>query len=138
MKLPSFRHFQDRFLTANKEKWGKDTALCFTRFVFLMFRGPLASHDSNPYPNRSRIAQYNATKPLSDQANPVGRLRQKNPATKKGLRNSRGKKWIAKIPIQRFFSKSEILFPPNSRQILTRFSLNSWPILQEAAKLNLK
>ena len=36
--------------------------LCFAMFVFLMFRGPLASHDSNPYPNRSRIARYNATK----------------------------------------------------------------------------
>ena len=38
------------------------TALCFARFVFLTFRGPLASHDSNPYPIRSRIARYNATK----------------------------------------------------------------------------
>ena len=36
--------------------------LCFAMFVFLMFRRPLASHDSNPYPNRSRIARYNATK----------------------------------------------------------------------------
>ena len=36
--------------------------LCFATFVFLTFRGPLASHDSNPYPNRSRIARYNATK----------------------------------------------------------------------------
>ena len=36
--------------------------LCFAMFVFLTFRGPLASHDSNPYPNRSRIARYNATK----------------------------------------------------------------------------
>ena len=35
--------------------------LCFAMFVFLTFRGPLASHDSNPYPNRSRIARYNAT-----------------------------------------------------------------------------
>ena len=38
--------------------------LCFAIFVFLTFRGPLASHDSNPYPNRSRIARYNATKVL--------------------------------------------------------------------------
>ena len=30
--------------------------------MFLTFRGPLASHDSNPYPNRSRIARYKATK----------------------------------------------------------------------------
>ena len=36
--------------------------LCFARFVFSTFRGPLASRDSNPYPNRSRIARYNATK----------------------------------------------------------------------------
>ena len=36
--------------------------LCFAMFVFLTFRGPLASHDSNPYPNRSRIARYNVTK----------------------------------------------------------------------------
>ena len=36
--------------------------LCFAMFVFLTFRGPLASHDSNPYPNRSRIARYNASK----------------------------------------------------------------------------
>ena len=36
--------------------------LCFAIFVFLTFRGPLASHDSNPYPNHSRIARYNATK----------------------------------------------------------------------------
>ena len=40
--------------------------LCFARFVFLTFRGPLASHDSNPYPKRSRIERYNATKgPMS-------------------------------------------------------------------------
>ena len=61
MKLPSFRHFPDRFLTVNKENRERK-ALCFARFVFLTFRGPLASHDSNPYPNRSRIARYNATK----------------------------------------------------------------------------
>ena len=66
MKLPSFRHFQDRFLTANKEKWGKDMALCFARFVFLTFRGSLASHDSNPYLTCSRIARY--TMPLSSSA----------------------------------------------------------------------
>ena len=36
--------------------------LGFAMFVFLTFRGPLASHDSNPYPHRSRIARYNATK----------------------------------------------------------------------------
>ena len=41
---------------------GEETGLCFAGCVFLTFRGPLASHDSNPYPNRSRIARYNATK----------------------------------------------------------------------------
>ena len=30
--------------------------LCFARFVFLTFRGPLASHGSNPHPKRSRIS----------------------------------------------------------------------------------
>ena len=40
---------------------GRETGLCFARFVFFWtFRG--ASHDSNPYPNCSRIARYNATK----------------------------------------------------------------------------
>ena len=62
VKLPSFRHFQDRFLTANRENGEKKTGLCFARFVLLTFRGLLASHNSNPYPNRSRIARYNATK----------------------------------------------------------------------------
>ena len=128
MKLPWFRHFQDRFLTTVREKWGKkglfwelpdhlqsqnpeapisskkisekvrkvqkivdfncfldfsDTfselfggpgsrgpklllgdsfetfrgvlakqACCVPGFEFLTFRGPFASHDSNPYPNR--------------------------------------------------------------------------------------
>ena len=62
VKSPPSRHFQDRNLTTNNEKWGKDTGLCFARFVFSTFRGPLASHDSNPYPNRSRIARDNAAK----------------------------------------------------------------------------
>ena len=39
--------------------------LCFAMSVFLTLRGPLASHDSNPYPNRTRIARYNATKFLA-------------------------------------------------------------------------
>ena len=30
--------------------------------MFLTFRGPFASHDSNPCPNRSRIMRYKATK----------------------------------------------------------------------------
>ena len=43
---------------------GEEKRACVSQgFVFLTFRGPLASHDSNPYPNRSRIARYNATKP---------------------------------------------------------------------------
>ena len=38
--------------------------LCFLMFhlCFLTFRGPLASHESNPHPNHSLIARYNATK----------------------------------------------------------------------------
>ena len=66
MKLPSFRHFQDQLLTTSKKKWGKKMGLCFAMFVFSTFRGPLALHDSNLYPNRSRIARYNAlpTAPL--------------------------------------------------------------------------
>ena len=31
VKLPSFRHFQDQFLTANKEKWGKKNGPVFRR-----------------------------------------------------------------------------------------------------------
>ena len=38
----------------------------------MIFRWPLAAHDSNPYPNRSRIARYNATKIHSDTP-PFGR-----------------------------------------------------------------
>ena len=44
----------------------KKKALCFARFVFLTFRGPLASHDSNPYPKRSRIARYMPLRPCAD------------------------------------------------------------------------
>ena len=62
VRLPSFRHFQANSLLQTRRSGGRKTRLCFAGFVFLMFRGPLASHDSNPYPNRSRIARYNATK----------------------------------------------------------------------------
>ena len=63
VKLPLFRHFQDRFLMANREKREeKRMALCLPRFWFLMFGGPFASHDSNPHPNRTSIARYTATK----------------------------------------------------------------------------
>ena len=31
VKLPSFRHFQDRFLTTNKEKWGKKNGPVFRK-----------------------------------------------------------------------------------------------------------
>ena len=41
---------------------GRTRALVSRRVVFLTFRGPFPSHDSNPFPNRSRIARYNATK----------------------------------------------------------------------------
>ena len=49
-------------LLPTRRSEGRKTGLCFATFVFLTFRGPLASHDSNLYPNRSRIARYNATK----------------------------------------------------------------------------
>ena len=62
VKLPSFRHFKTNFLLPTRRSGGRKAGLCFARFVFLTSRGPLASHDSNPYPNRSRIARYNATK----------------------------------------------------------------------------
>ena len=39
---------------------------CVSQGLYVLtFRGPLASHDSNPYPNRGRIARYNATKLLT-------------------------------------------------------------------------
>ena len=70
MKLPSLRHFQDRFLTTNWEKRGK-TGLCFARFFILTFCGLFASHNSNPYPNRSRIARCIAAKMVNnDQRKP--------------------------------------------------------------------
>ena len=55
-------------LPTRRKGGGRETGLCFARFVFLTFRGPLASHDSNPYPSRSRIARCNATKALGPQA----------------------------------------------------------------------
>ena len=45
-------------LTTNSEKWEKRTGLLSQGFVFLTFRGAFALHDSNPYPNRSRISRY--------------------------------------------------------------------------------
>ena len=36
--MPSFRHFQDRFLTTSKEKRGKETGLSFARSVFDVLR----------------------------------------------------------------------------------------------------
>ena len=42
---------------------GEEQRACVSQgMCFLTFRGPLASHDSNPYPNRCRIARYYATK----------------------------------------------------------------------------
>ena len=71
MKLPSFRHFEDRFLTTNKDREVGKNGLCFARFVFVTFRRPFALHDSNPYPLRSRIAQYKTTKsPTSPKESP--------------------------------------------------------------------
>ena len=68
-EIPSFRHFQDRFLTTVRKKWGKKTGLCFAGFVFLTFRGPFASDDVNPYLKRSRNARYKA----SDSIAPLSR-----------------------------------------------------------------
>ena len=51
--------------------WG----LCFAEFWFFdVSRAPLASHDSNPYPNRSRITRYNATMVLSRTAHYTQRV----------------------------------------------------------------
>ena len=61
VKLPSFRHFQEQFFMTNKEN-GRKTGLCSARLALLMFRWPLASHDSN----RIRIAAASHdTMPLS-------------------------------------------------------------------------
>ena len=59
---PRLGTFKTNSLIPTMRNWGKDTGLCFARFVVLTFRGPFASQDSNPCPNRSRIARYNATK----------------------------------------------------------------------------
>ena len=60
VKLPSFRHFQEEFLTTNKEKWGKKNGrvsqgLCFGRFarrwhrtIRIRIRIAAASHDTMP------------------------------------------------------------------------------------------
>ena len=71
VKLPSFRHFQDRVLSTNREKWGQKTGLCFTRFVCLTFHGPFASNGSNPYLNRNRIERYNATLDGQNRQSPI-------------------------------------------------------------------
>ena len=60
VKLPSFKAILIRQIP--DWKWGNKTGLCFAEFMFLSFCGPFASHDSNPYPNRSRIARYKPTK----------------------------------------------------------------------------
>ena len=57
----SFRHVQDRFLTTNRETWGKKGPL-FRKVCVLTFRGPFASRDSNPHLNHNGIAQDKATK----------------------------------------------------------------------------
>ena len=62
VKLPSFRHFQDQFLYYQQGEVGEENGPVFRNVCVLTFHGQLASHDSNPYPQRSRIARYNATK----------------------------------------------------------------------------
>ena len=59
---PRLGTFKTNSLLPTRRSGGRKMGLCFATFVFLTFRGPLASHDSNPYPNRTRIARYNATK----------------------------------------------------------------------------
>ena len=59
---PRLGTFKTNSLLPTRRNGGRKMGLCFAGFVLLTFRGPLASHDSNPYPNRSRIARYNATK----------------------------------------------------------------------------
>ena len=62
VKLPRLGSLKTNSLLLTRRSGGRKTGLRFAGSVFLTFRGPLASHDSNPYPNRSRIARYNATK----------------------------------------------------------------------------
>ena len=75
---PRLGTFKTNSLLPTRRKWGRKMGLCFAMFVFLTFRGPLASHDSNPYPNRSRIARYNATK-LTMGNEMITKLNQKGP-----------------------------------------------------------
>ena len=58
---PRLGTFETNSLLPTRRSGGRKMGLCFAMFVFLTFRGPLASHDSNAYPNRSRIARHNAT-----------------------------------------------------------------------------
>ena len=62
MELASFCHFPDRFLTTDREVWGKNRAFVSQGFGFWTFCGPCPSHDSSSYLNRRRITQYMATK----------------------------------------------------------------------------
>ena len=60
VKLSSFRHCQDWFLTTDRKKWGTKTGLCFARLCFWRFAGcwqrtirfririAAASHDTMP------------------------------------------------------------------------------------------
>ena len=63
VKLPSSRHFQDQFLTTNKEKWGKKKWACVSQCLcFCRFAGRWHRTIRIRIQNRSRIARYNATK----------------------------------------------------------------------------
>ena len=64
VKLNRLGTFKTNSLLPTRRSGGRKAGLCFAAFEFLTFRGPLASHDSNPYPNCSRFARYNATKPV--------------------------------------------------------------------------
>ena len=62
VKLPSFRHFQDQFLTTNKEEWGKKSRPVFRRVcVFDVSRAVgIARFESvsEPQPHRTIQGHY--------------------------------------------------------------------------------
>ena len=103
---PLLGTFKTNSLLPTRRSGGRITGPCFARFVFLTFRGPLASHDSNPYPNRSRIARYNATKfgayrglarVLKSPSNPQS-CRKKESILEKGASIFCAKPWYAPNP----------------------------------------
>ena len=76
------------FSRDSREFRGRKTGLRFAGFVFLTFPGPLASHDSNPYSNRSRITRCNATN--------VSTICYENASQLPPCRNQMEEKWMGK------------------------------------------